>query len=93
MLNFGCEWVRTTKHAPRGPCQILEHIYGLAEIVERGVGVLVERPRVKPPHPDRSLMILFEDTSRDGESYEVVAADEDEVEEEDDEEDDDDDVK
>ena len=36
---------------------------------------------------------IDEDTSRDGESYEVVAADEDEVEEEDDEEDDVDDVK
>ena len=33
-----------TKHAPRDPFYVFERRHGLAEIVERGVGVLVERP-------------------------------------------------
>ena len=38
--------VRATEHAPRGPCRVLERRHGLAEIVERGVVVFVERLRV-----------------------------------------------
>ena len=47
-LNRSCDWVRATEHAPRGPFQLLERVHGLAEIIERGAGVLVERPRVSP---------------------------------------------
>ena len=32
--------MRTSEHAPRDPCRILERRHGLAEIVERGGGVL-----------------------------------------------------
>ena len=45
-LNVHCERVRTTEHAPRGPFNLFERIHGLAEIVERGAGVVVEHPRV-----------------------------------------------
>ena len=41
-----------TKHAPRGPCRLLERRHGLAEIVKRGAGVLVERLPVNPPTLD-----------------------------------------
>ena len=34
-----------TKHAPRGPFRLFERRHSLAEIVERGGGVLVERSR------------------------------------------------
>ena len=46
-LNPFCERVRATEHAPRGPFDILERRHGLAEVVERGAGVVVERPRVR----------------------------------------------
>ena len=32
--------MRAAEHAPRGPCRLLERRHGLAEIVERGGGVL-----------------------------------------------------
>ena len=38
-----CKRVRATEHAPRDPSCVLERSYGLAEIVARGGGVLVER--------------------------------------------------
>ena len=38
--------MRAPEHAPRCPIRFLERRQGLAEIVERGPGVLVERPRV-----------------------------------------------
>ena len=41
--------MRVTEHAPRGRVYLLERRHGLAEIVKRGAGVLVERPRVDPP--------------------------------------------
>ena len=53
ILNCKGEGVLATKHAPRGQCRLLEHRHGLAEIVERGAGVLVECLRVNPPHPER----------------------------------------
>ena len=34
-----------------------ERLHALAEIVERGAVVLVERPRVKPPHREREFII------------------------------------
>ena len=39
-LDRLCDRVRATKHAPRDPFRILERRHGLAEIVERGGGVL-----------------------------------------------------
>ena len=57
-LNVYYERVRTAEHAPRDPFRILERRYGLAEIVERGTGVLVERPPVKQPHSEREIIIL-----------------------------------
>ena len=44
-LNVQCERVRAAEYAPRGPFRGLERRHGLAEIVERGGGVLVERFR------------------------------------------------
>ena len=44
-----CERVRSTKGAPRNPFGVLEGRHGLAEISERGAGVLVERPCVIRP--------------------------------------------
>ena len=41
-----CERVRTPEHAPRDPFYFPERPIGLAEIIERGGGVLVERLRV-----------------------------------------------
>jgi pyruvate kinase len=45
--------VRAAEHAPRGRFYLLERRHGLAEIVERGAPVSVERLRVIPPHPER----------------------------------------
>jgi len=47
-LNLHCDRVRATEHAPRGPFYVLERRHGLAVLVERGVGVQVERQRVNP---------------------------------------------
>ena len=52
-LNPRRDRVRAAEHAPRCPSRVLEHIHGLAEIVERGGRVLVDRPRVKRPHLER----------------------------------------
>jgi hypothetical protein len=35
--------MRSAEHAPRDPFHVLDSRHGLAEIVERGVGILVER--------------------------------------------------
>ena len=43
--------MRVTKYAPRSPFSVLESRHSLAEIIERGVGVLAERPRVNRPKP------------------------------------------
>jgi len=40
--------VRAAKDAPRDPCSLLECRHSLAEIVERGAVVFVERLRVSP---------------------------------------------
>ena len=37
--------MRSTEHLPRGRCQFLERLYDLAEIFERGVGVLKALPQ------------------------------------------------
>ena len=41
--NLCCERVRHTEYAPRDPLHVLERRHGLAQIVERGAGVKVER--------------------------------------------------
>ena len=65
---FKCrgERVRAAKHAPRDPSRILEGRHGLVEIVERGGGVLAERPRVIPPRPEREYITFSENTPRHG---------------------------
>ena len=45
-VNSRCERVCTTEHAPRDPFRLFERRNGLAEIVERGARVLVERDRI-----------------------------------------------
>ena len=65
-LNVHCERVRATEHAPRGPFNLFERIHGLAEIVERGAGVVVEHPRATPPHLERESMPFSEDASCQG---------------------------
>ena len=64
-----CGRMRATEHAPRGPFYLLERRHGLAEIVERGGGVLVERLRVNPPHPERGLGVFSENASRHGHRF------------------------
>ena len=49
VLNVPCDRVRATEHAPRNASNVLERRQGLAEIVERGAGVVVERLRIIPP--------------------------------------------
>ena len=66
LLKSHCVRVRVTEHAPRGLFRILERIHGLAEIIERGAVVLVERIRIIPPHSERGLGILPEDALRHG---------------------------
>ena len=41
--NIHCGRVRATEHASRGSFRVLERLHGLADIVERGAVVLVER--------------------------------------------------
>ena len=48
-LNRLYERVRAAEDALRGPFCFLERRHGLAEIVERSAGVLIERPRVNAP--------------------------------------------
>ena len=56
--------VRAAEHAPRNAFNVLERRHGLAEVVERGAFVMVNRPRVIPPHLERILMTLSEDAPR-----------------------------
>ena len=56
--------MRATEHLPRDPHRILERCHGLVEIVERGTVVRVKRFRISPPHRERQLSILAENTSR-----------------------------
>ena len=65
-LNSPSGRVRATKHAPRSPSGVLERIHGLADILERGAVVSVERLRVKPPQLEREIMTLPENTLRHG---------------------------
>ena len=56
-LNRIYERVRAAEYAPRGPHRVLERRHCLAVIVERGVGVEVERPRVTPSQSQRVFSI------------------------------------
>ena len=47
--NIHCGRVRAAKDASHDPFRVLERRHALAEIVEGGGGVLVERHRVNPP--------------------------------------------
>ena len=58
--NLHCEGMRTAEHTPGDPCRVLEHRHALADIVERGVGVQVERIRVKRPYFERQPITLAE---------------------------------
>ena len=58
--------VRATEHAPRDPFRLLERRHGLSEIVERGIGVQVERRRVRTLHLERGSLILSKNTLRHG---------------------------
>ena len=63
VFNPCCCRVRATEHAPRDPFRVFERRHSLADIVDRTVGVTVERHRVNPPHLERVIMILSENTS------------------------------
>ena len=53
-LNVFCERVRAAEHAPRDQFYFLEPLNCLAEIVERGGGVLVLRAGETQPSPSES---------------------------------------
>ena len=69
VLKRSCERVRASKHAPRGPFNLLERIYGLAELSERGGGVIADRSRVIPPRHERGLITFPEDAPRHGQRF------------------------
>ena len=49
MRNPFCARVRAAEHTPGDRIRVLERSHGLAEIVQRGAGGQIERPRVIPP--------------------------------------------
>ena len=57
-LNRRGERVRTTEHAPCDPSRVLERRHGLAEIVDCGAGVLVERLSIICPKSERELITI-----------------------------------
>ena len=61
--------MRTSEHAPRDPCSLIERRHGLAEIVERGANVTTERIGVNLLHRERESIILSENTARDWDSF------------------------
>ena len=69
LLNRPRERICATEHAPRGRCHVLKRRYGLADIVERGAFVIVERRRVIKPRPERELMTLPENASLRGHNF------------------------
>ena len=68
-LNVLCERMRAAEHAPRGPFRVLERRHGLAEVVERGGGVIVEHLPVKPPDLEREFITLAENAPRHGDRF------------------------
>ena len=67
--NPPCERVRAAEHAPRDPLRVLERRHGLAEIVEGGAGVIVERHRMNPPQPERDFITIAKNASRHGNCF------------------------
>ena len=63
LIKSPFERMCAAKNTTPGPCRLLESRHSLAEIVERGGGVLVERPRVSPPHREREFMTIPENAS------------------------------
>ena len=68
-LNSLRERVRAAEHAPRDRFYLLERRHGLAQIVERGVGVSAERLRVNPPHRERESILISENAPRHGDRF------------------------
>ena len=64
MIDVFCRRVRGTEHAPPDPFRVLERRHGLADIVERGGRVPVERPRVIPTHLKDEIVARAANTSR-----------------------------
>ena len=58
--------MRAPEHAPRGTFNLHERRHGLAEIVERGAVVMVERHRVHQSHPEREIITVSNNASRHG---------------------------
>ena len=55
-----------TKHASRDPFRVFEYRHGLAQIFERGAGVIAERRRRSRPHLERESIVVTENASRLG---------------------------
>ena len=68
-LNVHCDRMRAPKDAIRDPSNFLERRHGLAEIVERGAGVFVERQPVSPPDLERESILISENASRSGRHF------------------------
>ena len=66
LVNHSCFRVRAAENAPRGRSDLLERRHGIAEIVERGAGVIAERRRVKRLHGEREIVTLSQNASRHG---------------------------
>ena len=62
--NALCGRMRATERAPRDRFHLLERIYGLADLIERGAGVMQNCLRIQRPRRERKCMILPENTSR-----------------------------
>jgi len=72
LLNPHCVWVRAAKHAPRNLIRVLERRHGLAEIVERGAVVLVERHRVESIlNVQTNLAMTYEMLGRDEQALQI----------------------
>ena len=61
--------MRATENASRNPCRLLERFYALAEITERGAGVVVERPGVIHLQRERDRITLSVNASRYGDIF------------------------
>ena len=68
-LNLHNIRVRAAEHASRDPFRVLDGRQGLADVVERGCGVIVERVRVTQPHLERELITISENAPRHGQFF------------------------
>ena len=66
LLDRIYERMCASKNATSCPFRLHERRLGLTEVVERGVGVLVERPRVVDPDREREIMTFSENSPRYG---------------------------